>query len=305
MGIVPPDLVAACIQWLRFQGTIVLAFGDSATTPKFFSTSRPAAHSRPGSGFSEPEGEETYDTKDDSGLASSLEEGDLICAVTGGGGASGKVALRQLADQVASILADAPLTFADGSLVYLRRARRRYPHLRRARARAARSSSTAASSTSATRSSAGPPPAPDAHRRLPLMPGNQKMSGKASYLVYDGANVPITKVSMKGTSKMADATDNSNYDQTTDLIWPEQLKVNAKTELAVEGRYFRSVTPALAAAFFESNPGGLPVVLGLDTVTVAGHGYFDMSDFQIDDEVEDTVTYSCTLTSNGQFYPNS
>lgn len=137
------------------------------------------------------------------------------------------------------------------------------------------------------------------------MASNQKLSGKASYLVYDGSNIPITKATQKATSKMADTTDNSNYNQETDLIWPEQIKVNAKVELSVEGRYFKSVTPSLAAEFFQSNPGGLPVVLGLDATAVAGHGYFDMTDFTIEDEVEDTVTYSCTLTSNGQFYPNS
>jgi hypothetical protein len=133
-----------------------------------------------------------------------------------------------------------------------------------------------------------------------------RLTGKASYFLYNGFAIPITKATAKGTGKMADATDNGDYDQSTDLLYPTQLKVSAPTEIAIEGRFRKSVIPPnIIAAFYESNPGGLMANFGLDSGTILGHGYFDLTDWQADVPVDDIVTYSATLKSNGKFTPNS
>jgi hypothetical protein len=133
-----------------------------------------------------------------------------------------------------------------------------------------------------------------------------RLTGKASYFILDGSQVPITKATLKVVKKKADTTDNGDYVVAIDLLTPTQLMVNAMVTFAIEGRYRKSVIPAvLSQVVFESNPGGVPAVLGLDSSTVAGHGQFDVENFQCDDPVDDTVTYTCDMTSYGQFTPNA
>lgn len=132
-----------------------------------------------------------------------------------------------------------------------------------------------------------------------------RLTGKASYFVFNGAQVPITKATRKVTRKMADVTDNGDYNQQQDLLTPTQLAVSAGTQFTIEGRYRKSVIPSLnGSAIYESNPGGLLAVLGLDSSTVSGHGYFDITDYEETVPDDDAVTYSCTMTSNGAFTPN-
>jgi hypothetical protein len=123
----PPDLVAACIAWLRLQPAIVAAFGESLAVPKFFSDIAERSIQPPWLAFYEPEEDEGFETKDGTNLASSLAVGTLACEVIGGGGPNGKLYVRQLAETIAQTLTDAPLTFADGTLVYLRRSKRKFP----------------------------------------------------------------------------------------------------------------------------------------------------------------------------------
>ena len=124
---IPPDLIAACIAWLRQQPQIVSAFGDSATTPKFVSDILPRSLGPPYLVFYEPHEDEEYETIDARG-PSTIAEGVFHVDLVG----TGKFAVRQLAEQVAAALNDAPLTFLDGVLVYLRRSVRHYPTFRTA-----------------------------------------------------------------------------------------------------------------------------------------------------------------------------
>ena len=119
----PPDLVAAIIAWLRQQQAIVAAFGDSATTPKFGSDLVSTKTAPPYLTFFEPDEDESYESADFTGLPSSLTDGTLGCDLVG----TGKLQVRQLAEQVAAVVNDAPLTFQDGVLVYLRRTTRKFP----------------------------------------------------------------------------------------------------------------------------------------------------------------------------------
>lgn len=133
-----------------------------------------------------------------------------------------------------------------------------------------------------------------------------RLTGKASYFVFNGQQIPITKVGRKVARKKADTTDNGDYNSTTDLLFPTQLIVSATTTFSVEGRYRKSVNPGLNSnAIYESTPGGLLAFFGVDTVTVAGHGYFDIENYEESSPIDDTVTYTMDMTSNGQFTPNS
>jgi hypothetical protein len=133
-----------------------------------------------------------------------------------------------------------------------------------------------------------------------------RLTGKASYFTFDGINVPITKATLKISRADKDTSDNGDYNQSQDLITPTQLIVNAQPTFDIEGRFRKSVIPSLMSlTVFQSNPGGILAVLGLDASTIAGHGYFDITDFEIVDDVMDTVTYTASMKSNGVFTANS
>ena len=119
---------SALIAWIRLQPALVAAFGDSTTTPKFSSDLAPTKTAPPWLEFFEPEEDESYESEDYTGLPSSLCDGTLGCELVG----TGKLQVRLLAEQVAAVVNDAPLTFADGVLVYLRRTARKYPTFREA-----------------------------------------------------------------------------------------------------------------------------------------------------------------------------
>jgi hypothetical protein len=133
-----------------------------------------------------------------------------------------------------------------------------------------------------------------------------RLTGKASAFYFEGNPIPITKCTQKTTRKDADTTDNGDYQQSNDLIFPTQLIVSAATEFSIEGRYRKSTIPTiLSQAVFQSVPGGVFARLGLDSGTVSGSGYFDITEFTVEDPVEDTVTYSGTMKSNGLFTSGS
>jgi hypothetical protein len=125
----PPDLIAACIAWLRLNAPIVAAFGDAAATEKFGSDIEARGTAPPYLVFYEPEEDEGYETADYTGSPSSLADGTFFVEVVGPQ-TLGKLGTRQLAEQVVASLNDAPLTFLDGVLVYLRRSGRKYPTFR-------------------------------------------------------------------------------------------------------------------------------------------------------------------------------
>jgi hypothetical protein len=132
-----------------------------------------------------------------------------------------------------------------------------------------------------------------------------RKTGKQSYFIYNGFNIFITKYSLKVDRKLADITDNGDYDVATDLMYPTQLPVNAVAEISAEGRFRQSVTPIAIMAPLYSGATAIPATLGLDAGSLSGHGLFDISNFNLDVPVDDTVTFSCSLKSNGKFTPNS
>lgn len=108
-----PDLLAACIAWLRANPGIVSAFGENlAATPqlvKFWSDyAGPIVPALPYLVFAEPTDKEGFETIDNSNDIWSLVDGIVACQVF----AESKTAARRLADQVAEALNDADLAFA-------------------------------------------------------------------------------------------------------------------------------------------------------------------------------------------------
>lgn len=134
----------------------------------------------------------------------------------------------------------------------------------------------------------------------------QRIVGKAQTLLYGGATLYITKAAPKATRKLADTTDTGDYDAATDLVYPSQLAASVKTEFSVEGRYRKDSTPtALIAKLFDGAAGALTVAWSPTSGLSHFGGKYDLSDFSIDSQTEETVTWSGTLVSNGKINPNS
>lgn len=130
-----------------------------------------------------------------------------------------------------------------------------------------------------------------------------RITGKQSYFIINGFTVPITKATPKTNRKLADITDNGDYDSNTDLLWPTQLPVMAPVELSIEGRFRKNYIPNAILAILYTGTTAVNTVFGLDTTMLYGHGLFDISDFQVDSPVDDVVTFTCTVRSNGRFTP--
>ena len=61
-----------------------------------------------------------------------------------------------------------------------------------------------------------------------------RISAKGTFIKFAGTRVEITKVTPKVTRGLADTTDSSNYDATSDLVQPSQIPVTGGMELALE-----------------------------------------------------------------------
>lgn len=132
-----------------------------------------------------------------------------------------------------------------------------------------------------------------------------RLTGKASYFIFGITTIPITKTTGKIIRKLADSTDSGDYYSTPDMIGPTQIPVSVRVELSIEGRYRKSSTPSAIVANLFTDITQVPMVLGMDAGTIWGHGLADISDFQTDQPVEDTVTFTCNVVSYGLWTGNS
>lgn len=113
-----PDLPAAMVGWIRGQPSVVAAFGEDTTalsTTKFWGDEARAGVSLPWAVYEEIEGDTEYMTAA-GGVTSSIETGMVRFVVV----AEGKKVARDLGRMLVKALNDAPLVFADGSLMLLR-----------------------------------------------------------------------------------------------------------------------------------------------------------------------------------------
>lgn len=132
-----------------------------------------------------------------------------------------------------------------------------------------------------------------------------KVAALSSYLTLGGVNIAITKHTPKPTRECADDTDSTNYDAASGIVHTSQTPVKTSTELTVEGRFRLSTTMSAVVALAYSGAAAVPVVLGIATGVIFGHGLFDLTDFSADFTIGDIVTWSATLKSNGVFTPGS
>jgi hypothetical protein len=133
----------------------------------------------------------------------------------------------------------------------------------------------------------------------------QKISGKAGYFKTGGSagtKMNITKWSGSLEVKNSDTTDSNDFDASTNLVWNTQVPASAKMTIDVEGNY--DVNGAQAPLVTAALNGASPLViaeLGFTATAVFGYGNFNVTNFKADSPMEDTVTYSATLTSNGKW----
>jgi hypothetical protein len=73
----------------------------------------------------------------------------------------------------------------------------------------------------------------------------------------------------------------------------------------IEGKFNINVTPVSLIQFCFSGTLAVLCVFGIDSGTLFGHGYFDLSDFALDAPVDDTVTWTATIKLNGLFTAGS
>ena len=137
------------------------------------------------------------------------------------------------------------------------------------------------------------------------MAGQDRLAGDQSSLTFGGTSIPITKYTPKVNRKLADTTDTGDFDSAAGLIANTQVPVSYNLELSVEGKFRKSVTPSALIAQLFSGATAVPTVLTLAQGVLFGHGNFDLSDFSCEVPAEDTVTFTCTLKSNGAFTPNA
>lgn len=128
-----------------------------------------------------------------------------------------------------------------------------------------------------------------------------KRTGRAAFFSIAGTKIGMTKLSPKTTRKLADVTDSTDYDATSDLIWPAQLAVMAPIELSIEGRYNVVTTPANLINTLYTGAAAVAVILNIDASTIYGHGLFDISDFEASIPDDDVVTFTATFKSHSVF----
>jgi hypothetical protein len=129
-----PDFRSAVVAYLLANSAIVQAFGSTAAMPKIWGdwagpTPSGTSPTLPYAVTLVAEAHESYETGTNQGDTqeqpdtSSVLQGILVIAIF----AEGRVAADALAVQVGDVLQDAPLTWTNGGLDYLRRTTNTYP----------------------------------------------------------------------------------------------------------------------------------------------------------------------------------
>ena len=130
-----------------------------------------------------------------------------------------------------------------------------------------------------------------------------RLSGKSAYLTFNGYTLPFKKLSQKVTRKCADSTDSGDYYTQNDMLFPTQIPVSVKTEQTIEGTFRFSSTPQAVVTALYTSLTNIPAQFGLNASGQLGTGNVDITDFSCDAPVDDIVTWTATMTSNGQWTP--
>lgn len=137
------------------------------------------------------------------------------------------------------------------------------------------------------------------------MADTDRVSGKQSYLTFNGTNVPITKVDPSVVRKLGDTTDSGDYNSTQDMLPNTQIPCTYHVEASIEGRFRKSVTPSSFLSIAFTSTTQIPIVIGIDqSPTVWGQGFCDISNFKSSIPVDDIISFSCDIVSWGSFTAN-
>jgi hypothetical protein len=128
----------------------------------------------------------------------------------------------------------------------------------------------------------------------------QKVNGKAGSASYGGTTLSVTKWRAKVTRELADSTDSSNYDATTNMVHKSQIPATLQCEGTVEGFFDLNSTQAAIIAQLYSGNAAVNLVLGITSSVNFGHGLVDIGDFECDLTIgAENVKWSATFKSNG------
>ena len=128
-----------------------------------------------------------------------------------------------------------------------------------------------------------------------------KLAGKAGTFSYNGTLIPFKVMKPKVATEYADNTDSSNYDVTTNLVHKAQTPVTTQVELSIEGMFDLNTTDSTLITQLYSGAAAVPVIINLNSTKVFGHGNFDLTDFEASIPIDDMVTFTASLKSNGVF----
>lgn len=134
---------------------------------------------------------------------------------------------------------------------------------------------------------------------------NGRLVGNGSYIVFNGTAIPITSYTVTSDRTMTDKTNSTHYNPSTGMFCPAQVPVSVVTKVQVEGRFRINVVPNALISLLYQDVEDVYVLLGLDSGNQFGEGRFDITDFRTTVPINDVVTYSCALLSNGPFNPFS
>jgi predicted secreted protein len=131
-----------------------------------------------------------------------------------------------------------------------------------------------------------------------------KLTGKLHELTFGSQLVRTTKCSLKIAKETAESTDSSDYDATTELFHKSQLAHSAQVELAVEGYFYNvnGATGTIATVLLACYAGDSLAAgtINIDGTNALATGKWDITDFEADIDNTATVTFKCTLKSNGK-----
>ena len=130
---------------------------------------------------------------------------------------------------------------------------------------------------------------------------SNKLSGKSGSFTFNGQVLAFQKISPSIDRKLGDTTDSDDYDQATDMIYPSQVPISLQTKIDVEGRFNLQTTNAKLLVPLYSGATAVPVIVNITPTVVFGHGNFDVSNFSMEEPVDDIVTWKASMQSNGKF----
>ncbi len=129
-----------------------------------------------------------------------------------------------------------------------------------------------------------------------------KHTGKAGTMTWNNSALTITEVGHKVSKSMADSTDSSNFQSSTNQLFKSQIPGDNQLTLSIKGHFDSSQTPTTIYAAMLSDATVSIVTNVTASIQIAG-GIFDISDWESSVTIPGgvMVDFSCTAMSNGPY----